>query len=198
MDNVNDALQVAKLEVEEAKQVEKMAGSLEIHDAEDYSYAVDITQEVKSKIKEIEDQRKEWTGPLNKVIRSINAAFKPARTALEGIEKDIKGKLIAYDEAKEAERNEIYEQVEQAVAQGGDVQSLISSAAQAETPKVQGVSTRTTWTGRVVDVDRIPREYLLPDVDRLIQLTKDSHGKVEIPGWEPYEEKSIAIGKKKT
>lgn len=62
-----------------------------------------------------------------------------------------------------------------------------------EAPKIEGIILGETWDGEVVDPALIPREYLVPDVKKLKDLTKVLKEATNIPGWKAKSVKTISI-----
>lgn len=59
-------------------------------------------------------------------------------------------------------------------------------------PKVNGLAQRTNWTYRIVDENKIPRQYLKPDEVKIAQLVRALKDKTNIPGIEVYPETKMA------
>lgn len=59
-------------------------------------------------------------------------------------------------------------------------------------PEVKGQSQRTTFKARVVDVSKVPREYMVPNMDALNAIAKSTKGAITIPGVEMYPETTLA------
>lgn len=62
-----------------------------------------------------------------------------------------------------------------------------------EPPKIDGVSYAETWDGEVVNAELIPREYLIPDLKKLKELTKVLKEATVIPGWKVKSAKTISV-----
>lgn len=60
-------------------------------------------------IADLEDERKNKTRPLNEQVEEINNHYRPSRTALEAIVKEISRRLSSFIEAEEAKRREAAE-----------------------------------------------------------------------------------------
>lgn len=56
-----------------------------------------------------------------------------------------------------------------------------------------GSSTRTRWLAEVVDVNQIPREYLVPDYKRLRELANVNKGQNAPAGVRFYAEETLAV-----
>lgn len=59
-------------------------------------------------------------------------------------------------------------------------------------PKVEGVSVRTIWRYRIVDVDAIPRQWMIPDDKALAQHARSMGERAKVDGVEFYPDKSVA------
>jgi len=57
------------------------------------------------------------------------------------------------------------------------------------TPKVEGVSFRTAWKFRVLDVSALPRTYMTPDMVKIGGVVRSMKADTNIPGIEVYEER---------
>ena len=55
-------------------------------------------------------------------------------------------------------------------------------------PKINGLAQRTTWTWRVVDINKVPRQYLKINDIAVNQVVRALREKSNIPGIEPYPE----------
>lgn len=64
---------------------------------------------------------------------------------------------------------------------------------EADAPKIDGIILGETWDGEVVDSALIPREYLVPDVKKLKDLTKVLKEATNIPGWKVKSVKTISV-----
>lgn len=62
-------------------------------------------------------------------------------------------------------------------------------------PKVAGLTRRKNWKYRIVDVDKIPREYMMPDDRKLAAAAREMKENAKIPGIEVHAEESIASGR---
>ena len=63
-------------------------------------------------------------------------------------------------------------------------------------PKDDRVSFRNTFAGKVVNVNLIPREYMVPDLVKLNKVTKALGAQTNIPGWEVFEIGQTAVKRK--
>jgi hypothetical protein len=130
---------------------------------------------IKQKTKQLEDQRKAITQPMDKAKKEVMDLFRKPLEMLEQAEAVLKRSILAYtqeqrriqqeaqrkaDEAAAAERRRIEEEAK-AAEKTGDVETaavmqsaasmVVAAPVKTEAPKVAGVSTTTRWTAEVTD-----------------------------------------------
>jgi len=169
---------------------------LKIKTADDNEAAVQLTQRAKLEYKEIEGKRKERTDPLEKTKKLIIADFKPLTNALKLIEADLKGKMVFYAQAVEAKNRKIEEENEKKIEKynekiaAGKVPANVPTMKKEIETKTTGQSFRTDKKHRVIDFNKIPKDYLMIDEQKIKAAVKMGIG---IPGIEVYEEKTPVI-----
>ena len=93
-------------------------------------------------------------------------------------------------EALEAERNGAHEDAEEIISQPTVVPVVIL---QRSTPTVQGISSRKTWSFRVVNPALVPREYLKLDDVKIGGYVRAMKEQANITGIEVYSTDSVAV-----
>lgn len=78
--------------------------------------------------------------------------------------------------------------VEEAIAAPAPLVSLPPS-----TPRVEGISYRSTWRHRVVDAQLVPREYLVVNEQAIAAVVRATRGAVRIPGIDVFEDRSTVV-----
>ena len=68
----------------------------------------------------------------------------------------------------------------------------IEAEAAGQVPQAEGLSVMDEWTGEVVDVAKIPKKFLIPDLDKLKEHTKLYKEATRIPGWKVIKKKRVA------
>lgn len=136
---------------------------------------------------EIEAKRKSFTQPLNTVLRALNDEFRPAREALESVERKLKDLLAAFQLAEAARQREAFQLAGDAMRQGETeiVTAALQVANEAGPAELAGTSVREVWTAEVIAPDLLPRDYLVPDLDKINAHAKSTHADTEpmpIPG----------------
>jgi hypothetical protein len=63
----------------------------------------------------------------------------------------------------------------------------------AEIQKPKGISMVSIWKARVLDIDKVPREFLVVDQRKLDDLAKAMKDGFKVDGCEAYEDKSVRV-----
>lgn len=192
---------------------------LAITTREECETAAGVLAEIKGQARNLEDRRKEITGPLDDAKKRIMDLFRAPAAALAEAERAIKAAIGKFHE--DQERIRIEQERAQRELQQREQERLRKLAAKAEergdtakaeefaakeqqvasfqptglaegTAGIQGMSIRKNWTFRITDEAKIPREYLIPNETMIGKFAQATKGKVQLPGIEIYEETSIA------
>lgn len=84
----------------------KKAEGLTITNQEQYTLAGDILKEIKTRIKELDDERKKITKPLDDAKKAVMNLFKPPTELLEKAEVKVKTSMLAHTEEQERKARE--------------------------------------------------------------------------------------------
>ena len=190
--------------------------------AEHYCQAGEIRKRLRSVESQLEAKRKELTGPILAIKKSIDDFFnKPKEKLTAAIKRIDRGMLdfqiemkrkAAEEEARlwraakiaeEAERKRLTELAAKAVAENKTLAAAVAAkqAEEVQAPvvhvavpvvKVEGLSVRKTWTYRVIDPTLIPREYLSINTILLGQIARTSHDTKPVPGVDFFQEEGLA------
>ena len=194
----------------------KNVATLKIESQLSYEAAADRLKQVKELFKIVEEARKKITKPLDEAKAAVMALFNPVTTRLENSERHIKGLMSTYvneqekirkaeqdkldREAKEKqakEKDRLERQAKKAEEKGDTTKAeTIRERAQevhieapTVAPKVQqaaGVSMRKDWKARVIDINKVPREYMIVNETALNNVASSTKGSLSIPGVEFY------------
>lgn len=153
----------------------ELANSIVITDQVSLERAAKFLLDNKTEQKRLDEERRGFVDPLNKVVKDLNAKYKPISDALTSAESIVKGKISKYtaeqeriqreaqaeaERKAEQQRQKLEVRAEKAEDKGDDhkAQSLRDTAATvvaaAPAPvihKVAGISTRKVWTAKVTD-----------------------------------------------
>lgn len=207
---------------DQAVSLSKQITTLVIKDQASYETAATLLKSIKDIGKMAEEARKKITTPLDAAKSAVMDLFRPTSTAVDNLEKHLKSLMIAYvneeerkrkaeeeklrkiAEAAEAkERKRLEEQAAKALANGktdkaeelsqraatvNRVAPIVASTVQ----KVSGVSMKQNWKARVIDINAVPRAYLIVDEKKLDQIAKATKGSLTLAGIEFYSEDVLA------
>jgi hypothetical protein len=161
--------------------------------------ATDILHTIKEAKNAILARKEEITRPLMASLASARDLFKLFETAFSEAEKIVKNKMLGYqtaeDERIEKEKASIAKKVDAGRMKGETAIAKLENLGETPTSasgSTGSIATRTLTKVRIVDEALIPREYLVPDMNK---ITEDVIRKgVLVPGVEKYTEKVI-VGK---
>lgn len=190
-------------ETEARNELAKMPGAeIIVYDQQSYEHAGEILRNIATVKKEIKAKFAEPKEKAHEAHKAICDLEKELLAKVTDRENEIRNKMTLFYEAEqkriaieqerkrieaekqmqiaaEAEANGDTEKAEIAVALAAMEVSSVTTA-----PKAAGVSFREVWSAEVVDLDKIPREYLIPDMNALNALAKATKGSIKIAGVE--------------
>ena len=149
----------------------------------------------KELLKPLEQAEAEVKTKMAAYQRKVQEEERAARELAEKLKREEAERLLA-EAAKAAEQgNEMESEILLAQA---EIMEASQPAVQMQTPKATGVSTRTLYRARIIDESKVPVEVagvvIRPvDLAAINKLAQASKGKIQIPGIEIYEEKSVAV-----
>lgn len=211
--NENEFAIEVKNTVSKQAEISEMVKQLQVVNQETYSQAGNILMSIKKLSAYLSGLYAEPKKKAAEAHKSICAKEKELLSPLQSIEIQVKAKMSAYLDAEER-RRAAEEKARQAEAEkmmalsveaqkSGDSEmaqeAAATAAVQASTvtyqrPAAPGVSSRKIWKYRIVNMERIPIMYLIPNdaaLSALARSLKDSCI-VQVPGVEFYYETSIA------
>jgi hypothetical protein len=167
--------------------------TVEITNNTAYEAAAEQRATFKALFDKAEADRKELVGPLNDVVKRINAKAKEATVFLETAIQLIGHKMGSFMRAEE-ERQRAELAKAQELAKAGDVAAATQALARAqgEAPAVKGVTVVEEWDFVIEDESAIPREYLSPNATaiRAFVTAKKQEG-IVIPGVRAFSRSNV-------
>ncbi len=119
-------------------------------------------------------------------------AEKIQRRPIQTVIERVKGLMLGWDAIQQQLATAQQKQLQaQANQKGGAV--IPQMQVKADTPKVGGISGRSTWKCIVDDRDKVPYEYLIPDQAALDTAATRMKGEFNIPGCHAVEDKNIVV-----
>ncbi len=155
--------------------------SVNIENQDQVDMAGQLLTQVKGKLKNLDTQRKDITGPMRKAEKAVNNLFRPAIDAAKAVEAMLKAGIAGYVEAQQ--------KAQVAALEAGQHEAALA-VVQPTMPS--GVSTRTIWKFRYTNVELIPRKYWVVDSAALQAEVNANKGNTAIPGIEAYPDTSIS------
>jgi hypothetical protein len=186
----------------------------------DLSYATDLVKAIKTRTKEIEDERTRIVKPFNDGVKAINARFKSLTVPLEDAEADVKKKMLSFqrdeqrrvdeenarlEKARKEAEERAQKQAEEEAADSPQDRPLVMPAA---APVVEVQQPRTTTYGQTGAVSTIKKQWAfeLVDIQALaaarpdlvqvdtVKINQEIRGcGGEIPGLRVYEKEIIQV-----
>lgn len=122
----------------------------------------------------------------------------------------LEARRIADEQARRIADEQAIEQAEELAARGNmaAAEAVLSNPAPVAVPyiapapvapavaDVKGVGVRMEWDFRIVDINLVPREYMLVNETAIRQVVKATKGKVRIAGIEPFEKPVVSASRR--
>jgi len=155
--------------------------------------------------KTLEWTKKEWTGPIREKLDAVNAAFKILLEPIEQADKITSDKMLAFDREQQRIRQEqenINRLREEAAQKQKELTGEITEVERVEVApeaphriftEVGTAGQRENWKWQVVDINLVPREYLMINAGMLTPVVKASKGRITIPGVRIYNEPILQV-----
>ena len=200
----------------DSQEIFEAAKKVIIKNPDSYEYQANSLRNIKTQWSEIDEKRKELVRPFQAAVKKLNDFFSVPLNQLKTAENLIKQALIRYTDEKEKERlqeeKRLREQAEKEAAklekkadkleEKGQTEKAFETRLDAKSipvpvvakkvEKVKGISFKEVWKFRIIDIDKVPRKYLIVDEKSLGEIARSTKGKVTIPGIEFYSDKTVA------
>ena len=159
-----------------------------------------IVQKAHESHKQATSTRARFLDPIILLINTIDSNVKSFKREQERIAFEQQEKLRREAEEKARKEKEALEKraekweekgnadkAEELREKAQEVEPLVATVAPTYS-KMKGDTTRKTWRAEIVDVNIIPREYMIPDIQTLNALARTKKGTIKIAGVKFYEE----------
>ena len=206
---------------QEAPAMLKQAEAVVIMNQSQYEGANNVLKAVKDKYKDLDTKRKDITKPLDLAKRGLMDLFRTPLEILSKAESIIKRAMISYADEQDRLRREEQRKLELKAkaeedrkrkdledrakkwADKGKAEKADELLDQAEdvhvdaqvvasnTEQPKGVSYQEIWKFKIIDVNKIPREYMMPDEIKLRKMANAMKGAIPVAGIEFYSEKIL-------
>jgi hypothetical protein len=176
---------------DDAALMTKQAVSIRVTTIEQEEQAHTALVRIKHAIKTIEDKRKEITKPLNTSIKVANEMFRNLSEPFIVADKIIRNKIMEFRQVQEEKAQKELERrqkIQDAHAvKGHEIHGIV-------VPGVK-VSRETTvavrWTYSVIDIDKVPREFLVLDSVAVNKAIRN--GIREVSGLSIYQVEGLRV-----
>jgi hypothetical protein len=203
-----------------SRELVSLAGDVIIMTRADLSLATDLVKTIKTRAKEIEEERVRLVKPIKDSVKEIDARFKALIVPLEEAEADVKAKMLAFQKAEDARIAEETRRAEEArrVAEekarkeaeessnGDDIRSMPIP----EVPKIEPVipqhrpttygqtgavsTVKKVWAFDLVDIKALANarpDLIMVDTTRVNQEIRGKGG--DISGLRVYEKEIMQV-----
>ncbi len=191
----------------EALSLRKYAEARVIATNDDLKPATDDLAIIAKVKKAMEGKRKDYLSPFQNHVKEVNEAYKTLMEPVEQADKITRNKILTFSAEQERKRREA-EAIEaeklalakrEAELKGGEITVDLTPVEKPEAvperirTDMGTAGQRDNWKWEVVDINLVPREYLMINVGMLTPIVKASKGKLTILGIRIYNEPIIAV-----
>jgi hypothetical protein len=184
---VSTAVVIQSLE-KKAKPVFKKLESIDsITTVEDNERAAEQLKFLKVLAQEADAQQKEITDPLEQAKKATIKLFKPFKDRVAEMETTIKLKMSNFLTLQKKKEVKLLEDFD-----NGKIKNVSTFTKKSQELQITSnvMQVRKVWTVEVENENEIPREYLVPDMEKIKQAFKD--GK-KVKGAKYFQKETIAI-----
>ncbi len=192
--------------LEAVNRILEIAKARTILSEDDAKAANDDVTVIDHLLKAVDTERKTFTVPLNEYLSSINGDYKLITGPLTEADQITRKLLTAYkvEQKRKVQETEALNQKalevaqEQARLNHGEFTTDIKPVPLPYAPKLtrtdQGTSgLKENWKYRIIDLAKLPREYMVPNDAMLSSIAKQQHEKQSVPGIEFYNEYGLQV-----
>lgn len=192
-DNRHPAIAEIEKHLPTISKLSLLAKNITIDDSEACSSALDITADIRTLDKKIDELRKKASEPARKLVQMINDSAKGLQEILSIAEHEVKVKIATFHLREQEKMKAAQESVKELSAKLG-VDILIPNENQRVHSAKASTYFKEEWTFEIVDVNLVPSEYWVID-QKLIQKHIDL-GKQDIPGVKIVKGKKFVVRRK--
>jgi len=193
----------------EALELKRYAEARVITTLEDMKPANDELNLIRKLKKLMEARRKEYLAPFREHVDEVNDAYKRIMAPVDIADKVTTDKMLSFNRAQERIRraqeeiNRLRMEAAQkdAALHNGEISEpvnlveVIPEAPRHVSTEMGSTGMRDNWKYEIIDVNLIPREYMMPDTSMLNTTAKAHHDKKIVPGVRFYNEPILATGR---
>lgn len=160
--------------------------TVKVDSSESLVSADDLLKEILREKDALEAVRKSGPGALDRIVRAINARFKPLRDLLEKAEANLRVEIGGYVQRQRAAQEAAYQAAAASHAAGehAAAQVALVAASEAATVAPEGTTVKEVWAVARIDRGFMTDEWLIPDMARIEKLARETPAGVRpiVPG----------------
>ena len=171
---------------------------VQITSKEEYTGAADTLKQIQNKIKKLEEKRLEYTRPLDESKKKITADFKSVIEPLEQFVNEVKKKMLVWAKAEQARLDQEQKKIEAEALEKAKVEHksevqvpIVNNTVKTQRGESTTTSIKKVWKWKIVDQNKVPRDYLCVDSPAIVQAIRS--GVRFIEGLEIYQEEDLSI-----
>ena len=172
--------------------IQQYANSLTVESPEQAEQASVVLHDIKEATRVLTEKKTDITRPQMQALAQVKALFAPLELALKDADKIVRAKMLAY-QIEEEEKKEIARAKIAARAEKGTIktETAVKKLGEVgEVAKTEGVKFTTRRQLEIMDETMIPREYLVPDREK---ITKALFADVPVAGCQLVEKKILNV-----
>ena len=194
---MNEVLNLAPIK-RQVSAVVNNANALQIATSKDLVKAADIRTKIKEVGRIIKEAKDRIVKPLNEAKANAMNLFRPVENEWYEAERIVSGKMVEFNKKEEEKAAKETAKIEEKVEKGKMNMEEAAEKIEAVAPenKVEGKngSVHFRMIKRVIieDQNKLPREFLIPDIDKINKVAKSG---IAIPGVKVEIDKIVASGR---
>lgn len=194
---MNEVLNLAPIK-RQVSAVVNNANALQIATSKDLVKAADIRTKIKEVGRIIKEAKDRIVKPLNEAKANAMNLFRPVENEWLEAERIVSGKMVDFNKKEEVRAAKETAKIEEKVEKGKMNMEEAAEKIEAVVPenKIEGKngSVHFRMIKRVIieDQNKLPREFLIPDIDKINKVAKSG---IAIPGVKVEIDKIVASGR---
>ncbi len=146
---------------------------------DDYEKASVVLKNTRKLLKAIDEKEKEITRPLREGIEKTRGLFKPYKEALNRVIRELNFQAADFRRRQAEEARKKQAEFDKQV----NPDDIFKPIVEPEVPKVEGLRVRRNWKFRVVDINKVNKQFLIIDDRKVGEIVRAMKEKaVEIVG----------------
>lgn len=164
------------------KEIALKSGAIKITSQDKLLEAQDLRKRIVAGKKYLEEKKRSVLAPANDTVKAIRDFFRPYEEQLDSLDVSIGKAIISYKQVMDQKVQTKRDEIVKAVNEGKISFEEGAKRVEKQEVKVAEFKVRKIPTLEIVDESKIPREYLMPNMDKLkVAVIKEN---LKVPGVE--------------